>query len=106
MPVHSSAMSTSSSLCGSSAGILDRGDFDLVAVDDHVVAVDLHFAGEAAVHAVVAQQMRVGFDRTQIVHADDLDVVRSALHDGAQDQTPDAAEAVDRDANSHVLACS
>jgi hypothetical protein len=40
------------------------------------VAFDRHLAREAAVHAVVAQQVRVGLDRAEIVDGDDLDVVR------------------------------
>ena len=52
-------------------------------------------------HAVIAQQMGVGFDRPQIVDGDDLDVVALGLDDGAQDQAADAAEAVDCNSNSH-----
>jgi hypothetical protein len=80
MPVHSSAMSTPSSLCGSSAGSLDRGDLDLAAADVDRVAVDLHLAREAAVHAVEAEQVGVGLDRAEIVDRHDLDV-------GAADST-------------------
>ena len=54
-------------------------------------------------HAVVAQQMRVGLDRAEVVDADDLDVLAARLDDGAQDIAADAAEAVDRDTNGHLL---
>ena len=83
-------------------GVTLGGDLD-AAVARHldVVAVDLHLGRETAVHAVVAQQVGVGLDRAQVVDGDDLDVAAAMLGDGAQDQTSDAAEAVDGDANSH-----
>ena len=57
------------------------------------VAVDRDFAGKAAVHGVVAQQMRVGLDRAEIVDGDDLDVLAARLSTiGAQNKAPDAAE--------------
>ena len=58
-------------------------------------------AGKAAVHAVVAQQMRVGFDRAEIVDADHLDVLAAGFGDGAQDVAADAAKSVDGDPNCH-----
>ena len=63
--------------------ILDRGDLDLVAVDDHRIAVDLDRVRKAAVDAVVAQKMRIGFNRTQIVDGDDLDVLPAQLQNSA-----------------------
>ena len=53
-------------------------------------------------HGVVAQQMRVGLDRAEIVDADDLDVVAAGFDDGAQHVAADAAESVDGNANRHV----
>jgi hypothetical protein len=50
--------------------ILDRGDEDLLAVDDDRVALDLHVLREAAMDAVEAQQMRIGLDRAEIVDGD------------------------------------
>ena len=82
--------------------VLDRGDLDLVAVHDHEIAVHLHLAGKFAMHGIVAQQMRVGFDGAQIVYAHHHDVLTLGLHDRAQNQPPDAAEPVDRDAHCHV----
>src|SRR6185312_7647478 len=66
------------------------------------VTLDRDLAGEAAVHAVVAQKVRVGLDRAEIVDADDFDVLAAALGDGAQDVAADAAETVDGNAYSHV----
>ena len=43
-------------------------------------------------HAVVAQQVRVGLDRAEIVDGDDLDVLALGFSDGAQDVAADAAE--------------
>ena len=50
---------------------------------------------EAAVHAVVAQQVRVGLDGAEIVDRDDLDIGAAGLDDGAQDDAADAAKPVD-----------
>ena len=44
---------------------------------------------------VVAQQVRVGFDRAEVVDGDDFDVLAVGLDDGAQDIAADAAETVD-----------
>ena len=103
MPVHSSAISTPSSLCGSSAGLRIAVTRILWPAAIMCSPSTVTLAGEAAMHAVIAQQMRVGLDRSQIVHGDDLDVAAAALDDRAQYQTPDAAEAVDRDSQSHSL---
>ena len=59
-------------------------------------------AGEAAVDAVVAQQVGVGLDRAQVVDRHHLDVAAAVLDDRAQDEAADAAETVDGDANGHV----
>ncbi len=83
--------------------VFHRRHLDLVPVDDHQIAVHLHLAGEPAVNRVVTQQMRVRFDRTQIVHPYHDDVVALGFNNCAQDQTSDAAEAVDRDAKCHSL---
>ena len=80
-------------------GLLDGGDFDLVAGGGHDVAIDRHAGGEAAMHAVIAQQMGVGFDRAQIVDRDDLDIAAAAFDDRPQHQPADAAEAVDCNPN-------
>jgi hypothetical protein len=63
--------------------IFDRRDANFVSADDHQFTVDLHLAGEAAVHRIVAQEMGVGFDRPEIVDADDHNV----LAPGFQDRT-------------------
>src|SRR5690606_38210721 len=67
------------------------------------VAVHLHLMREAAVHAVVAQQVRVGLDRAEIVDGDDVDVLAAGFIDGAQDVAADATETVDGNSDSHVL---
>ena len=81
--------------------IPDRRHLDLVAVDDDRVALDLDLVRKAPVHAVVAQEMGVGLDRTQIVDGDDFDVLAARFEDRAQHQPPDAAEAVDRYLGNH-----
>ena len=81
--------------------VLDRRDLDALAVDDDEIAVDLHLCGELAVHGIVAEQVGVGLDGTQIVDRHDLDVRTTAFHDSAQDVAPDTPEAVDRDLHRH-----
>ena len=66
------------------------------------VAVDRDLVREAAVHAVVAQQMRVGLDRAEIVDGDDLDVLAAGFVDGAQDVAADAAKSVDGNSDGHA----
>src|SRR5690606_32012827 len=65
------------------------------------VAVDGDVERELAVHAVIAEQVGVGFDRAEVVGGNDLDVGAAAFDDGAQDIAADAAKAIDCDANSH-----
>lgn len=72
-PVHSSTTSTFSSPHGSSAGLAVGQHADLVAVDDHVLAVD--FDGAHAVGGVVAGQVGVGLGIAQVVDGDDFDIV-------------------------------
>ncbi len=87
---------------GQVLGVADRGDADRAAAHVDRVAVDLHLAREAAVHAVEADEMGVGLDRAEIVDGDHLDVGAARLDDGAQDVAPDAPETVDRDLDRHV----
>ena len=54
-------------------------------------------------HAVIAQEMRIGFDRAQIVDRDDIDILAAGFDDGAQDIAADAAKSVDCDANRHGI---
>src|SRR5690606_12739838 len=84
------------------ARILDRRDLELLPVGRDHVALDLDLVRELAVHAVVAQQVGIGLDRTEIVDGDDLDIIVAvALDDGAQDVAADAAKAIDCDADGH-----
>ena len=94
-------MSTPSSFHGSLDGIALGGDLDGAVADVDRVALDLDLAGKAAVHAVEAQQMGVGLDRTEIVDGDDLDVLAAGFGDGAQHVAADAAESVDCNPDCH-----
>ncbi|MOA19390.1 hypothetical protein D3C78_1397680 [compost metagenome] len=76
---------------------------DLVAVDDHEVAVDFDGARELAVGGVVARQVRVRLGIAQVVDGDDFDIVLLATFVvGTQDVAADATVTVDGDANSHT----
>jgi hypothetical protein len=66
-------------------------------VDGHRVADDIDNAGEAAVHAVIAEQMRVRLDTPQIVDQDRDKVVVAVPDEGAQSETSDAAKLLDGD---------
>ena len=79
--------------------ILDGRHLDRAVADADRVAVDRDLAGEAAVHRIEAQQMRIGLDRPEIVDADDLDVLAAGFGDRAQHVAADAAESVDGDTN-------
>ncbi|OIQ66712.1 hypothetical protein GALL_517160 [mine drainage metagenome] len=71
--------------------------------DGDGVAGHLDLAGEAAMHAVVREQMRVSLDAAQIVDGNGDDVVPPALDNGAQHQAPDPSKTIDRDLNGHDL---
>src|ERR1700722_61217 len=83
--------------------ILDRRNLDLMAVDDHRVALDLDLVRKAPVDAVVAQEVRVRLHRAQIVDGDDLDVLAARLQNSTQHQPPNPAEAIDRYLRKHRL---
>ncbi len=75
---------------------------DLVAVDDHELAVDFDGARELAVGGVVARQVRVRLGIAQVVDGDDFDIVLLATFVvGTQDVAADATVTVDGDANGH-----
>ena len=77
---------------------------DAIAVDDQRIAFHLHLAGELAVHAVVARQVRVGLRVAQVVERDDLDFLLAVrLVQRAQDIATDAAVAIDSDFDGHSL---
>ncbi len=48
---------------------------NLVAVDDHVVALNRHGAGKTAVRGIVLRQVRIGLGIAEVVDRDDLDIV-------------------------------
>ena len=54
-------------------------------------------------HAVIAQQMGVGFDRPQIVDRHNLDIAPARFHNRPQHQPSDTAKAVDGNTQSHSI---
>ena len=52
---------------------------------------------------IVAEKMGVGLDRTEIVDADDLDVVAPGFIDRPQDEPADAPKPVDANPDGHRL---
>ena len=78
------------------------GHLDRAAAYIDGVAGNGHGVRETAMDAVEAQQMRIGFDRAEIVDGNDFDIGTTGFDDGAQDVAADAAKAIDGDANCHV----
>jgi len=84
--------------------VLDRGDLDRLATTyDDGVALDLHIGRKLAVDAVIAQQVRVGFNRAEVVDGDDLDVGPAGFDDCAQYVAADAAKAIYGNFHSHCI---
>src|SRR6516162_8264823 len=79
------------------------GNADLAATRIHPILAGGHLAGEAPVHTVVSEQMRIGFDRAEIVDADDLNFFGGMLQSRAHDQAADPAKPVDRNPYRHGL---
>jgi hypothetical protein len=78
------------------------GDADLALAGVEPVLARADLGREAAVHAVVFQEMRVGRDRPEIVDPDDLELLLRMLERGAHDQAADAAETIDRNPYRHL----
>src|SRR5262249_5532349 len=76
-------------------------DFDVGISRIDCVAFNPYLAGETAVYAVVAEQMCVGFDRSEVVNGDDLDILPAGFGDGAQDVAADAAKPVNGNTHCH-----
>jgi hypothetical protein len=58
---------------------------------------------KAPVDTVIAQEVRVGLHRAQIVDGDDFDVLTARFQNSAQHQPPNPAEAIDRYLGNHRL---
>jgi hypothetical protein len=76
-------------------------DADFAAPGVKPVLASRNFVRLATVHSVIAEQVRIGFDRAEIVDADDLDLAARMLHRRAEDQPPNAAKTVDRHPYRH-----
>src|SRR5450631_691511 len=80
-----------------------RQHADAIAVHDHRIAVDFHFARKLAVRGVIARQMSIGLRVSQIVDGDDLDfAIALGLIQRPQNIAPDATVTVDTDFDGHV----
>ena len=100
-PVASSTMSTPSSFHGSLRRVLLGEDLDAVAVDGDAVGIVRDVAVVGAVHRVVLEEVRERLGVREVVDRDEVEVGDALLLGGAEDLAPDAAEAVDADANGH-----
>ena len=85
-------------------GILDRCHLEFAVANADGVALNLYLAGEAAVHGIISQKVRVGLDRPEVIDRDHLDILAAAFDDGPENVAADAAESVDGDVNGHFSA--
>ncbi len=83
--------------------ILFRGEADLLAVDDHVVAVDLDVMLEDSVDGVVFQHVREIIRIEKVVDSDNFDVLGEVFHCSAENHASDSSESVDSYFNSHFF---
>ena len=81
--------------------VADGGDADRAAADVDGVAGNGDGARELAVDGVIANEMRIGLDRAEVVDGNDFDVGAAGLDDGAQHVAADAAKTVDGNFHSH-----
>src|SRR3984885_12539559 len=81
----------------------DGGHLDGAVAAIDAVTLDRDLAGKAAVDRIVAQQMRVGFHRREIVDRQNLEILAPGLNGGPQNVAADAAKAVDGYAYGHLL---
>ncbi len=93
-------------LIGHLGRVAFRGDPDRppsapAVADGHGVPRHLDLTREAAVDAIVFEQVRVGLGAAQIVDGDRHEVVSPALDHRPQHQPSDATEPVDRDLHRH-----
>ena len=102
-PVDSSTMSTPRSFHGSFAGSFSAKT--LISSPSTVIAVGVGARRRrryVAVHRVVLEEVRERLRVGEVVHGDEVEVGDALLLRGAEDLPPDAAEAVDADANGHA----
>ena len=107
-------------LCGENAGAFQRDvdaeffprqlgrialgrNLDLAVAEADRIPLDGHGAREAPMHGIEAQQMRIGFDRSEVVDADDFDIRAAGLRDSPQHIAADAAKPVDCDPDCHSI---
>ncbi len=83
------------------ARILNRSHLDGTATGIQCVAMNCDGVGEPAMDAIEAEQVRIGFNRAEIVDRDDFNIGAPAFDDGAQHVAADPTEAVDRDLDCH-----
>jgi hypothetical protein len=81
--------------------IFQRGDLHAATADVDPVFACGHGGGKPAMDRIIAQQMRVGLDRTQIVDRHDLDILAAGLHDRAQHVATDPPKSVDGNFDRH-----
>ena len=90
---------------GSCTGSAFRADYDPAATDIDPIIPSRDLTGEMAVDAVISEEMRIGFDRAEVVDRNNLDVLAASLMQGAQDQPTDAPKAVDGYSYPYRLSC-
>ncbi len=102
MPVDSITTSTPRSPQGKIGGVALAEHLEHVATDGDAALDCLDLFGEDAEHRVVLEQVCHGLERTEVVDGNEIDVGSRELG-GSEEVPSDSAEAVDPDANGHVV---
>ena len=82
-------------------GVAFGNDFYGTAAKVDGVFTDGYISGQGAVGGIVFQQVGVGFNRSEVVNGDHLQVRTSGLVQSPQYKAPDTPKSVDRETNSH-----
>ena len=84
-------------------GVFFRCEADLLAIDDHVVALDFDVVVEDAVNGVILQHVGEIVRIEKVVDSDDFDVFAEILDCCAEDHASDSSETIDTDFDCHCV---
>src|SRR5690606_31498137 len=81
--------------------ILDRRHLERIGTDVDRVALDPNLMRETPMHRIIAQEMGIGFNRSEIVDCNDVDVLAARLVDRPNYIASDPPEPVDSNTHLH-----
>ena len=82
-------------------GVFFGENLNLVAIDDHVVAIDLDVVLELAMNGIVLQHVSEIIRVEKVVDTDNLNVICEVFHSSAEHHTADTTETIDTEFKSH-----